>query len=203
MAILSNLHQFFTRNQSNSIEFWECPSRLNWNLYKAVDRNSKLFNPLSIFFSKISWDYYKKVKSDNIINTWKMTFQASDGKGWQFLDLMDSNFNIIEPSYTKEGPWLQLFSHSNLLCAHATRAITNHTLISKYQLRFFPKEEFKCSCGNFPIELRRHILHNCTRFNRYWNPRQDSLDYFVMFLVTNPAAFAFTDSSSSFVLSRS
>jgi len=26
MAILSNLHQFFIRNQSNSIEFWECPS---------------------------------------------------------------------------------------------------------------------------------------------------------------------------------
>ena len=26
VAILSNLHQFFTRNQSNSIEFWKCPS---------------------------------------------------------------------------------------------------------------------------------------------------------------------------------
>ena len=29
VAILSNLHQFFTRNQSNSIEFWKCPSWLN------------------------------------------------------------------------------------------------------------------------------------------------------------------------------
>ena len=26
VAILSNLHQIFTRNQSNSIEFWKCPS---------------------------------------------------------------------------------------------------------------------------------------------------------------------------------
>ena len=26
VAILSNLHQFFTKNQSNLIEFWECPS---------------------------------------------------------------------------------------------------------------------------------------------------------------------------------
>jgi len=26
VAILSNLHQIFTRNQSNLIEFWECPS---------------------------------------------------------------------------------------------------------------------------------------------------------------------------------
>ena len=103
MAILNNLCQFFTRNQSNSIEFWECPSWLNWNLHKAVDRDSKLFNPLPTFPSKILWDYCKKVNCDNIINTWKMTFQVSDGKEQQFLDLVDSNFNIIEPSYTKEG----------------------------------------------------------------------------------------------------
>jgi len=52
----------------------------------------------------MSWDYYKKVDCDDIINTWKMTFQASDGKGRQFLDLVDSSFNAIEPSYTKGGP---------------------------------------------------------------------------------------------------
>ena len=28
MAILSELHRFFNINQENSIEFWECPSRL-------------------------------------------------------------------------------------------------------------------------------------------------------------------------------
>ena len=96
-----------------------------------------------------------------------MTFQALDGKGQQFLDLVDSNFNAIEPPYTKGSPWLQSFSHSNLLCACATRVITNHTPIGKYQFRFFLKKEFKCSCSNFPIELRRHILHDCIRFNGY------------------------------------
>ena len=45
-----------------------------------------------------------------------MTFQALDGKGNHFLDLLDVNFNVIEPSYTKGGPWLQWFGHSNLLC---------------------------------------------------------------------------------------
>ena len=29
VAILSDLHQFFTNNQNNLIEFWECPSQLN------------------------------------------------------------------------------------------------------------------------------------------------------------------------------
>ena len=28
-AILQELHRFFTKDQNNSIEFWECPSRLN------------------------------------------------------------------------------------------------------------------------------------------------------------------------------
>ena len=59
-------------------------------------------------------------------------FQASDGKGKHFLNLVDNNFNIIESVYTKEGPWLQVFGHSNSLCAHTTRAITNHAPIGEY-----------------------------------------------------------------------
>ena len=122
-----------------------------------------------------------------------MTFQALDGKGRHFLDLVDNNLKDIEPSYTKGGPWLQIFGHSNLLYACATRAITNHAPIGEYRLRFFPNEEFKCLYGNYPIESRRHILYECTRFNGYWNPRRNSLSHFVMFLIANPNAFAFID----------
>jgi len=32
-----------------------------------------------------------------------MTFQASGSKGNQFLDLLDDDDNIIEPSYVKGG----------------------------------------------------------------------------------------------------
>ena len=46
-----------------------------------------------------------------------MTFQASDGKERHFLDLVDDNLKTIELSYTKGGPWLQFFGHSNLLYA--------------------------------------------------------------------------------------
>jgi len=123
-----------------------------------------------------------------------MMFQALDGKGRQFLNLVDNNLNIIEPAYTKGGPWLQVFSHSNLLCAHATRAITNHAPIGEYCLRFVPNKDFKCPCSNYSIESRRHILHECMRFNRYWNPRRVSLSYFIMFLIANPNTFTFIDS---------
>ena len=188
--ILSELQSFFTSNPDNSIEFWECPSHLRWRFHH---KDSKSFKPIPMLPRKISWDYCKKSDSNDIIKQWKMTFQALDGKGNHFLDLLDDDFNIVKPSYSKGGPWLQAFGHSNLLCAQATRAITNHAPIGEYRLRFFPNKDFSCPCNNYPIELRRHILHECKRFNEYWNPRRDSLNHFIMFLVANPNAFAFTD----------
>ena len=166
-AILHELWQFFTTSQENSIKFWECPSHLKWRLHQSVDKDSKLFNLQPILLSKLSWDYCKKIDSDNIINLWKITFQVLDGKGRHFLDLVDNSCIDIKPSYIKGSPWLQSFGHSNLLCAHATRAITNHALIGEYCLWFFPNKEFKCPCGNYPIETRRHILHECTYHNGY------------------------------------
>ena len=131
-----------------------------------------------------------------------MTFQASDSKGNQFLDLLDDDYNPIEPSYIKGGPWLQSFSHSNSFYARATRAITNYVPIGEYRLRFLPNMNFLCPCNNYPIESRRHILHECKRFNGYWNLRRDSLSYFIMFLITNPNAFIFINSQFIY-LSRS
>jgi len=150
---------------------------------------------LSLLSYKKSWEFSKKSKCDDIVNVWKMTLQASDLKGNQFLDLLDDNNNIIKPSYVKGGPWLKMFGHSNSLCTHATRAITNtnHAPTGEYRLRFFSKEEFKCPCSQYPIESRCHILHECGRFNSYWNPRRDSLSHFVMFLETNPSTFSFCD----------
>ena len=122
-----------------------------------------------------------------------MTFQASDEKGKHFLDLLDDDSNDIEPSSAKGGPWLQVFGHSNSLCARATRAIINHAPIGEYRLRFFPNMDFACPCNNYPIESRRYILHEYRRFNGYWNPRRDTLKHFMMFLIANPNAFAFND----------
>ena len=166
-TILSDLHDFFNRSNDNSIEFWECPSHLKWVLYNKVDKETKSFNLTLLFLYKNSWDFSKKNESDNIIKYWKMIFKASELKGNSFLDLLDSDNKIIEPTYAKHGLWLKLIGHLNLLYAHATRAITNHASIGKYRLRFFPREEFRCPCSHYPIESRRHILHDCIRFNGY------------------------------------
>ena len=73
-AILSNLWTFFTANDSNSIEFWECPSKLKWKLHLEVDKDSKSFVVTPSFPSKTSWEFCKKSDSDDLIKLWKMTF---------------------------------------------------------------------------------------------------------------------------------
>jgi len=123
-------------------------------------------------------------------------FQASNLKGNHFLDLIDGDNNLLELSYIRGDQWLQNFSHSNSLCARAFRAITNLVPIGEYRLMFFLNEEFGCPCGQYPIELRRHILHECRRYNEYWNLRRDSIGHFVMFLEHNPNVFAFSNDNT-------
>jgi len=123
-----------------------------------------------------------------------MNFQASDEKGRNFLDLLDNNLNIIELTYSKGGLWLKYFSHLNLLCVRATRAITNHAPISEYHLRFFSQENFACPCALYLIKTRRHILYKCTRYNSYWNLRRNTIAYFILFLEFNSNAFSFGES---------
>ena len=81
VAILGDLRHFFSKDLNNSIEFWDYPSCLDWHLHKAVNLEMKTFNPTPTYLCKMSWDYSKKSECNDISNTWKMTFQASDGKG--------------------------------------------------------------------------------------------------------------------------
>jgi len=196
MSILKELRRFFVQNHGNSIKFWECPSQYNWLLHKVVDKETKLFKPLPQYLCKSSWDFSKKSKYNEILSPWKMTFQALDLKGQQFLDLYNEDNNPLEPLYARGGAWLKYFGHSNSLCARAMRAITNHAPIGEYRLRFFPREDFSCLCGNCPIETRCHIMHECRRYNEYWNPRRDTIGHFVLFLEFNSRAFAFESATT-------
>ena len=69
----------------------------------------------------------------------------SNYKRRNFLNLPNDNLSNIKLSYTKERPWIEQFSFSNLLCAQATKAISNHTSIGEYKLRFFPSKDFRLS----------------------------------------------------------
>ena len=68
ITILTELCQFFFWHHNNSIEFWECPSHLNRSLHKVVDKETKAFNPMPLFSSKMSWDFSKKSECHDILN---------------------------------------------------------------------------------------------------------------------------------------
>ena len=123
-----------------------------------------------------------------------MTFQVSDDKRHNFLELLDDKNIPLELSYSKGGIWLKYFGHSNSLCTRATRVIVNYAPIGKYCLRFFSHEDFKCPCGTYPIKTRHHILHECKIYNKYWNPRRDMIGHFTLFLMYNSNTFSFGES---------
>ena len=66
-----------------------------------MDKETKEFNLISFLPCKSSWNFDKKKKCDDILNTWKMTFQASNEKGRHFLDLLDSDSCSIKSLYSK------------------------------------------------------------------------------------------------------
>ena len=153
-SIFNKLQIFFSCYQENSIKFWECTSQCNWSLHKVVNMETKSFNPILLFPYKLSQNFNKKNKYDDLANRQRIIFQVLDLKRKHFLDLVSSDNNIIELSYIKGSSQLKHFGHSNSLCARALRAITNHTPICEYRLRFFPMEDFSCSYGLYPIETR-------------------------------------------------
>jgi len=191
-AITHELREFFNKYTINHIKFWDCPSKENWQLHSVVDKDARSF-ALVYFLCKSSWNFSKKHFCDNIVLQWKTLFQTSDLKERNFLKLLDSDSQPLVPLNIRGGSWLQHFGHSNLLCTRATRAIINHAPIGEYRLRFFPKENFSCPCGLYPIKSRRHILYDCRRFNNYWNPRRDSIGHFTLFLEFNSRAFSFEE----------
>ena len=146
IVISKDLRVFFSKHEDNTIEFWDCPNG-KWHLHVLVDKKIRILNLVPLYPSKVSWDYSEKEECNNIINEWRLTFKLSNLKGRNFLQLLNNNLSEIEPAYMKEGPWLKHFGFSNSLCARATWAITNHTPIGEYHLKFFLREEFKCLCG--------------------------------------------------------
>ena len=71
----------------------------------------------------------------------------------------------------------------------ATRVIMNHAPVKEYCLRFFLKESFCCPYVYYPIESRCHI-HECRRYNNYWNPNRESFNHFIIFLEFNSRTFS-------------
>jgi len=66
--ILKDLRGFFNCHYENIIEFWECPSKINWKLHQNVNNEMKSFNLAPMLPNKNFWDFSKKSKCNDIIS---------------------------------------------------------------------------------------------------------------------------------------
>ena len=67
IAISKELWEFLNKHLNNSIEFWNCSSNENWHFYALVDKETKKFDLTTIYLCKMSWNFNKKEKNNNII----------------------------------------------------------------------------------------------------------------------------------------
>ena len=67
-AISQELREFFSKDASNCIEFWDYPSKQKWPLHYLVDKDSKNMISTPSFPYKSSWDFYRKSKWDLIFS---------------------------------------------------------------------------------------------------------------------------------------
>ena len=108
-----------------------------------------------------------------------------DYKRNNFLYLIDDNFLLIKLTYTKDSAWLNHFGYSNTLYVWTTKVIINYASIEKYYLIFFLRELFEYSYKNYLIESICYILHDCRRYNKFWNSDRELLKNFAIFLEFN------------------
>ena len=152
IAISKDLKDCFNKNSINFILFWDCPSSDKWPPHLLVDKESIHLKMNPVLPSKLSWEFSRKKEYNSVICKWQMYFQASEYKGRNFLDLNNDNNQPICPAYSKGSTWMKCIGFFSVLCARVTRLIMNHAPIREYRLKFFPKESFACSCGEYPIE---------------------------------------------------
>jgi len=89
IAISKDLQRFFKEHLNNSVEFWDCPSNKDWHLHAQADKETKKFDLILLYPSKMSWDFSKKKECDNIIKEWHNEFKTSSLKGNFFLNLLN------------------------------------------------------------------------------------------------------------------
>ena len=193
LAIVCALRGFFTGQPDHSIDFWDCPSNVQWSLHHLVHDNVTNTCITAGHHPATSLDTLCSKSTASCLDAWRTSFSCPSSQGCHFLPLKDGNHKSLQPSYTKGDSWLPFIGELVTLYARATQAILNHAPIGEFRQCFFPAECTQCLYGYCQVEICQHILANCCQFSHtsLIDPLL-SLKDFVKFLKEHPSAFAFT-----------
>jgi len=151
----------FFKHPENKIEFWECPSTDKWNCHHNADKEAKI-SSLTLFPSKIPWDFSRKEKANNMIRQWQMCLSSKE------INLLYSKTqtkctDLYQRRYMASKCWTFKYTLRSPNSAYY-KPCTNRWIQSAYRCRFFPCEENAspnmniCPCGLADLETRDHIL---------------------------------------------
>jgi len=191
LPLVEKMRAFLSQDSQNSIQFWQCPKKVEWPQHKLVDNQVKASKDEPILPSKNSHLFSKKKKYDSALKEWQDNFVTSKKRGQLFLDFEDKKQVVIKPTYAKGGSWLPSIGFTNALCAQFTRMATGHAPIGEYQQRFFPNSSLRCPCGTADIQTQEHIVMQCLRHNPHTRLVNIVINSFVHFLIDNPSTFSF------------
>jgi len=163
ISLAAIVKTFLSKDGSNKIRFWYCPSRAEWPRHKLVDDQVKASSCAPTFPSKESHLFSKKKECNRTLCEWQMHFASSLKKGHYFLNFEDEKGIVIKPTYAKGGSWLPIIGFTNFLCACFTRMTTGHAPIGEYRQRFFPQLPTSCPCGEAEVQTQEHIIIECDR----------------------------------------
>ncbi|KJA13170.1 hypothetical protein HYPSUDRAFT_1080581, partial [Hypholoma sublateritium FD-334 SS-4] len=162
LAVCRALLVWFAADPLNTLEFYDCPSKAEWDVHHEVHQFLLGLPPVPGLRPRMTLDSLHKYATDRCNAEWRqLFFRNPTFASRQFLQLLDLDNNLIKPSYLKGGSWIPAAKVSTSLVSRMTRAILGHAPIGEYYSRFLPDEDSACPCGEVAFETRDHILNHC------------------------------------------
>ncbi|KJA13751.1 hypothetical protein HYPSUDRAFT_209278 [Hypholoma sublateritium FD-334 SS-4] len=193
LAVCHALLVWFAADPLNTLEFYDCPSKAEWDVHHEVHQFLLGLPPVPGLWPRMTLHLLRKYATDRCNTEWRqLFFRNPTFAGWQFLQLLDLDNNFIKPSYLKGGSWIPAAKASTSLVSRMTQAILGHAPIGEYYSQFLPDEDRACPCGEAALETRDHILNHCHRRGvDYFYGLARMLPALIRFLKHFPWAFSF------------
>ncbi|KJA12527.1 hypothetical protein HYPSUDRAFT_210435, partial [Hypholoma sublateritium FD-334 SS-4] len=107
LAVCRALLVWFAADPLNILEFYDCPSKAEWDVHHEVHQFLLGLPPVPGLRPRMTLDSLRKYVTDRCNAEWRqLFFRDPTFAGRQFLQLLDLDNNLIKPSYLKGGSWI-------------------------------------------------------------------------------------------------
>ncbi|TFY80339.1 hypothetical protein EWM64_g3673 [Hericium alpestre] len=183
---------WLSERPDRQIQLHWCPGHCDIPQNDAVDDDADRAHQIRPIASHESYAYAKQRITHRMRADWACITTLGQG--------FFPNPRLKRVSHTHGGGLtLTMVGDDSRLAARYVRTVLNHAPTGEYRTRFFPHEEHDCPDCHV-LQMRRHILDSCTRYQRphanfseFLKNSSEPGSRLLSFLQTNPSAFTFAD----------